>query len=93
MLGVKTTAKDRWRQVLSEADRLPQKYLITLEPAISQNQTDEMNAQRLQLVLPETIKNTYTKSQQKDLLTVNEFIDLVKERQHLQKSLALLAKL
>ena len=26
MLGVKTTCKDRWRQVLSEADRIPQKH-------------------------------------------------------------------
>jgi len=35
MLGVKTTCKDRWRQVLAEANRISEKHLLTLEPAIS----------------------------------------------------------
>ena len=30
MLGVKSTSKDRWRQVLTEADRIPNKHLCTL---------------------------------------------------------------
>lgn len=42
MLGVKSTCKDRWRQVLSEADRIEHKHLLTLESAISENQTNEM---------------------------------------------------
>ena len=33
MLGVKSTSEDRWRQVLTEADRIPQKHLCTLEAA------------------------------------------------------------
>ncbi len=52
MLGVKSTCKDRWRQVLSEAARIPDKCLLTVEPGISENQTNEMQANRLQLVLP-----------------------------------------
>jgi hypothetical protein len=35
ILGAKTTCKDRWRQVLAEADRVSDKHLITLEPGIS----------------------------------------------------------
>src|SRR5262249_19070271 len=31
MLGVKSSCKDRWRQVLSEADRITDKHLLTLE--------------------------------------------------------------
>ncbi|WP_419627422.1 type II restriction endonuclease, partial [Thiolapillus sp.] len=31
MLGAKSTCKDRWRQVLSEAERIPDKHLLTLE--------------------------------------------------------------
>ncbi|MEJ1958214.1 MAG: type II restriction endonuclease [Nitrosomonadales bacterium] len=50
MLGVKSTCKDRWRQVLAEADRIKRKHLLTLEAAISTNQTDEMQAKDLQLV-------------------------------------------
>ena len=37
-LGAKTTCKDRWRQVLSQADRIPRKHLFTLQPGISSNQ-------------------------------------------------------
>jgi hypothetical protein len=82
MLGVKTTAKDRWRQVLSEAERITsQKHLITLEPAISVNQTDEMFAQNLQLVIPQSIKETFTASQQLNLLSLQDFLNVVRERQ------------
>ena len=52
MLGVKSTSKDRWRQVLTEADRIPQKHLCTLEAGISAKQTDEMQRQQLTLVVP-----------------------------------------
>lgn len=30
MLAVKTTCKDRWRQVVKEVDRIPTKHLLTL---------------------------------------------------------------
>lgn len=36
MLGVKSTCKDRWRQVLIEANRINRKHLLTLEVAISE---------------------------------------------------------
>ncbi len=81
MLGVKTTAKDRWRQVLTEADRIKRKHLITVEPAISKNQTDEMAQHALQLVLPEPVLQTYTPDQQKDIINLADFIELVRERQ------------
>ena len=38
MLAVKTTCKDRWRQVLREADRIRTKHLLTLQEGISPNQ-------------------------------------------------------
>ncbi len=81
MLGVKSSCKDRWRQVLSEANRIPDKHLFTLEPGISENQTNEMVAQRLQLVLPKSLHSTYRPAQQEWLMDLNGFIDLVRERQ------------
>ncbi|WP_217999780.1 type II restriction endonuclease, partial [Pseudomonas tremae] len=60
MLGVKSTCKDRWRQVLAEADRINNKHLLTLETAISTHQTDEMASKCLQLVLPRGLHQTYT---------------------------------
>lgn len=77
MLGVKTTTKDRWRQVLSEAERIDRKHLITLQPAISENQTEEMIQQNLQLVIPEPIMPTYTEPQRKNLINLKDFINVV----------------
>ena len=81
MLGAKTTSKDRWRQVLDEADRIERKHLITLEGAISVNQTDQMRSRNLQLVVPEPIQKTYTPEQQKHLFTFHRFIIWVRVRQ------------
>lgn len=81
MLGVKSTCKDRWRQVLAEADRVEDKHLLTLEASISVNQTDEMKAKRLQLVLPKALHSSYTQDQQPWLMSVTEFTELVRLRQ------------
>ncbi len=81
MLGVKTSCKDRWRQVLAEANKIPQKHLLTLEPGISNNQTEEMQSQSLQLVVPDMIFSSYGKKQQEWLLNVQDFISCVKEKQ------------
>ncbi|HCJ9324453.1 TPA: hypothetical protein NV932_005025, partial [Escherichia coli] len=82
MLGVKSTCKDRWRQVLAEADRIDDKHLLTLETAISTHQTDEMAAKRLQLVLPRSLHQTYTPAQQAWLMDVVSFTELVRARQN-----------
>jgi len=74
MLGAKTTCKERWRQVLSEADRIVKKHLITLEPSVSADQTDEMMKKGLQLVVPTPIQSTYKEEQQKWLVSFKEFI-------------------
>ncbi|MGN7454448.1 type II restriction endonuclease [Paenibacillus pasadenensis] len=81
MLGVKSTCKDRWRQVLAEAQRIQNKHLFTLEPGISENQTDEMQASNLQLILPKRLHETYKPNQQSWLMDLGSFIQLAKERQ------------
>jgi hypothetical protein len=81
ILGAKFSCKDRWRQVLSEAARIENKHLLTLEPAISQNQTDEMKADKLQLVVPTQLHDSYTSDQQKWLFSLKDFIELILEKQ------------
>ncbi|MGS1123034.1 type II restriction endonuclease [Rhodanobacter sp. UC4436_H3] len=81
MLGVKTTCKDRWRQVLSEAQRIPNKHLLTLESAISENQTAEMTAWHLTLVVPKPLQESYTDAQRKWLWGVNEFAKFIAAKQ------------
>ena len=80
MLGVKSTCKDRWRQILSEAARIPDKHLLTLEPGISENQTNEMQANLVQLVLPSELHSTYTNAQKVWLLNIFEFIGYVRQQ-------------
>lgn len=81
MLGAKSTCKDRWRQVLSEATRIQCKHLITLEPGISVGQTDEMKDSDLQLILPKALHSTYQEQQRNWLFSVRDFLQLTLERQ------------
>lgn len=81
MLGVKSSCKDRWRQVLAEADRIYRKHLLTLEAAISKNQTDEMKSKNLQLVLPKALQDTYSKYQRDWLMSVSGFTEHVLDKQ------------
>ena len=79
-LASKTTCKDRWRQVINEADRLKNrnKYLFTLQQGISENQMKEMEAEKVILVVPKEYISTYPKPVQKSILTLEQFIKLVK---------------
>jgi hypothetical protein len=81
MLGVKSTAKDRWRQILPEAARIRDKHLCTLQPGISVNQTDQMASERVQLVIPSSVHATYTEDQRSKLLSISGFIELVRSKQ------------
>lgn len=81
MLGVKSTSKDRWRQVLDEADRIEKKHLCTLEAAISVAQTDAMRRRNLTLVVPLELHATFTEKQRMEIMTVGSFIDFVLEKQ------------
>jgi hypothetical protein len=81
MLGVKTTCKDRWRQVLAEANRIGQKHLLTFEPGISRAQTSEMRRENLQLVVPKHLHESYSPEQRREILSFAEFLDLVKAKE------------
>lgn len=80
LLGAKTTCKDRWRQVLSEGDRVERKFLATMEPSISEAQTNEMQSKNLQLVVPSAIHHTFSRDQQTWLYSLHDFICEVKAR-------------
>jgi hypothetical protein len=81
MLGAKSSCKERWRQVLSEADRIPYKHLCTLEPGISKDQTDEMKDSKLTLVVPVPLHNTYTATQLNEIWSLEDFMKFVKKHQ------------
>jgi hypothetical protein len=81
LLGAKTTCKDRWRQVLSEGQRLHQKHLVTIESPISQTQTDEMNRNDLKLVIPRSLQAAFQPNQKPYLESLKGFIQSVSHSQ------------
>lgn len=81
MLGAESTCKDRWRQVLAEAEKISRKHLLTLEPGISEPQTNQMEAASLQLVVPQPVQGSYTDAQQGWLWSVADFIDEIRAKQ------------
>lgn len=80
-LAAKTTCKDRWRQVLNEADRLrsQNKFLCTLQQGISSAQLEEMKSEKVVLVVPARYIKTYPQKYQTDIWSVKKFIEYIKE--------------
>jgi hypothetical protein len=81
MLASKSSCKERWTQILGEAERIPNKHLCTLEQAISVEQTRAMKVRNVTLVIPSIFHATYTDAQQRDLWTINQFVDYVRSLQ------------
>lgn len=82
VLGAKTTCKDRWRQIVTEADRLDVKYLFTLQQGISKNQLKEMTDSNVKLVVPQKYLNSFPIEYRSNLLDLKGFISMVKEKQN-----------
>lgn len=84
-LAAKTTCKDRWRQVINEADRLRgrRKFLCTLQQGISAAQMDEMESEQVVLVVPKPYIQTYPKDRQERIWTVGKFVQFVRETERI----------
>lgn len=80
VLGAKTTCKDRWRQVITEADRVDTKYLCTLQQGISPQQLHEMQSERVVLVVPKPYISQYPTEYQPGILSLATFIEMVREK-------------
>lgn len=74
MLATKTTCKDRWRQVLNEADRIPNKHLLTLQEGVSEPQFREMRDAGVRLVVPKSLMSSYPDEMRTDLLSLEGFL-------------------
>jgi hypothetical protein len=80
VVGVKTTCKDRWRQVLNEGRRVSQKHIITMQPGISSPQLQEMRDANVTLVVPERLHNQYPPERPMELLTLAGFVETIQRR-------------
>lgn len=81
-LGAKTTCKDRWRQILNEADRIPVKHLFTLQQGVSKNQLAEMYREKVCLVVPKPYIRYFDESFQDKIMPLNVFTGFVKAKQN-----------
>ncbi|MDK3157944.1 type II restriction endonuclease [Kamptonema cortianum] len=79
VLGLKTTCKDRWRQVLNEGKRVKSKHLLTLQHGITEAQMNQMEASSVSLIVPSSSHKYFPKSKMGHLLSVENFISKVKE--------------
>jgi hypothetical protein len=74
MLAVKTTCRDRWRQVINEASRIQVKHLLTLQEGVSEGQFAEMVEARVRLVVPAELVKKYPAAVRPHLQTLESFI-------------------
>lgn len=81
VLGAKTTCKDRWRQVVTEADRVRNrpKYLVTMQQGISPKQLEEMASDNVRLVVPKEYIRCYPGVFQAKIWSLKSFIGFVRE--------------
>jgi len=81
MLASKTCCKDRWRQVLNEANRIVPKHLFTLQQGVSGNQLQEMEDNNVKLVVPAPYRTSFPKEWRGSLMTLEGFISHVRSQQ------------
>ncbi len=81
VLASKTTCKDRWRQILNEADRVKTKHLFTLQQGISSNQLAEMYRSDVCLVVPKPYITSFPEEYRLRILTLNDFVGHVMAKQ------------
>lgn len=76
-LAAKTTCKDRWRQILTEAERVSRIYLFTLQQGISSLQLDEMEREGVTPVIPAEYHSRCKPADRNKLLTLAGFLNLL----------------
>lgn len=74
MLAAKTTCKDRWRQVIDEADRIRKKHLLTVQEGVSVTQFSQMRRAGVVLVVPAALHKHYPEAVRPHLLSLASFL-------------------
>lgn len=74
MLAAKTTLKERWGQVLREADRIPVKHILTLQEGVSESDFREITGAGIVLVVPQALHQRFPKPVRSSLLTLEAFL-------------------
>jgi hypothetical protein len=78
MLAVKTTLRDRWRQVLQEAEKVAPKHLFTLDEGVSLATYQDMKSKGVELVVPQRRVAHFPEPVRHEVMTLGRFLDLVR---------------
>lgn len=81
MMAAKTCCKDRWRQVINEADRISEKHLFTLQEGVSPSQLKEMGDSGVHLVVPAPHLKKFQANSRETLMTLEGFLRFIKKKQ------------
>lgn len=74
MLAVKSTCRERWHQILGEAERIKEKHLLTVQEGVSEKQFSQMREKGIKLVVPAKLSDKYPSSIRAQLVTLESFI-------------------
>ena len=87
LVAAKTTTKDRWRQVIDEAERIHTKHLFTLQQGISPRQLHQIETSHIQLVVPEPYLKAYPEEWRTKILTLKQLTDTIRTNQSTIKNI------
>jgi hypothetical protein len=81
MVACKSVVKERWRQILTEANRIPHKYLLTLDPKLTTDTIAAMRQSAVEIFVPRpTLESSYANfSGAEPLRVVDELVDELRE--------------
>jgi len=78
LLGIKTTCKDRWRQVTREAPRARHRFILTMQQGVSSQQMREMGGAGIRLVVPKALHKKFPPVDRPNVVSLKRFIDEVR---------------
>lgn len=81
MIATKHTLKDRWRQVLAEAKRIPTKNLLTMDAAVTLPTLASLAASGIRTVVPSAVRQGYKESARNQLVSLEALMHSLREMQ------------
>lgn len=72
-------SNDCWRQILKADERFSErnKFICTMQRSLSLEQLDEIQAERVTLVIPQSYIKTYPKERRDRIWTISRFIKYI----------------
>ena len=90
-LAAKTTTKERWRQVVTEATRTQTRHLITMDRELNHDVLDAMASNGVVPVVPLPVQARYPHDVAERMMSVRDFLALVADRQRIAIDTQLIA--